>query len=48
MANTRCGCPGCKGRPVPTGRVGWKALKNRKGFSYGSTKKVTKGNSKVR
>jgi len=43
MFNTKCGCPYCKGLPVPDSRSGWKAKRNKKGFTYGSTRSATKG-----
>jgi hypothetical protein len=40
---SNCGCLYCRRRPIPVSKWGWKGLKNRKGYSYGDTKKVTKG-----
>jgi hypothetical protein len=39
----KCGCLYCKRQGIPTTHMGWKGLKNRKGYMYGETKKVTKG-----
>lgn len=43
MDKHKCGCRSCKKLSVPTTRNGWKSLKNKKGFSIGTTRKVTKG-----
>lgn len=42
MSTNKCGCVYCSRRAIPSTRSGWKALKNRKGFYYGTTRKNTK------
>ncbi len=43
MSTGGCGCVYCRRRAIPSSRIGWKILKNRKGFYYGTTKDNTKG-----
>jgi len=42
----KCGCPDCKREHIPVGRNAWKSRKNRKGYFFGMTRKVTKGKHK--
>lgn len=42
MFKTKCGCPDCKGQPIPFGKWDWKRLRNKHGRPYGSHPKPRK------
>lgn len=41
MHQSKCGCPDCKGQPIPKTRNQWKARTNSHGHIYGSFRNPT-------
>jgi len=38
----KCGCPDCKGEPIPYTRSQWKARRNQCGLGFGASNKPRK------